>query len=120
MKKSTLILLLFAVVNAQQIVHTIDAPADGITGLAVNPSGSQNGELWAVSKTAPKVYKINSVTGEVLGSFPVKLDTSYYPQGLTVAGNIVYVAQWDGTIYGGWGYEYTYDGTFKGRTSIFC
>ncbi len=120
MKKTTLILFFSLSVYSQQIVNTIDAPADGITGLAVHPSGSQGSELWAVSKTELKVYKLNSSTGAVLHTFPVRLDTSYQPNGLAVAGNVVYVAQWDGTINGGWGYEYTFDGVYKGRTSIFC
>ncbi len=120
MKKLALILILFLSVYSQQIVHTIDAPADGIVGLAVHPSGNQNGELWAVSRTELKVFKLNAQSGEVLHSFAVLLDTSYYPNGLTLAGDLVYVAQWDGGINGGWGYEYTYEGTLKGRTSIFC
>lgn len=120
MKKTTLILSLLLSVYSQQIVNTIDAPADGVTGLAVNPSGSQDGELWAVSTTELKVYKLNSSTGAVIHSFPVQLDTKYYPNGLAVAGNLVYVAQWDGSINGGWGYEYSFDGTCKGRTSLFC
>lgn len=120
MKKAVIVVFLFFTVYGQQIVQTFNAPTDGITGLAIHPSGQQNDELWAVSRSEETVYKINANTGEVAFSFPCVIDTNKLPTGLAYAGDIVYVAQWDGTIYGGWGYEYTTTGQYTGRTSLFC
>jgi hypothetical protein len=120
MKKFLLLLTLLSVAFGQQVVHTIDAPADGITGLAMHPSGQRNDELWAVSKTEEKVYKLNPVTGEIISSFSCVMDTNEFTTGLAYAGDVIYVAQWDSTINGGWGNEYSTTGEYIGRTSLFC
>ncbi len=120
MKKAIFVLLSLITVYGQRIVHTIDAPANDITGLAIHSSGYRNNELWAVSSSELKVYNMDAVSGAVTNSFAVQLDTNYYPNGLAYTGDYVYVGQWDGTINGGWAYEYTTEGSVIGRTSTFC
>lgn len=121
MKKTVLLfLIIFISTYGASIVQTINAPANNIVGLAVDPAGSNN-ILWAVSKSEEKVYKLNATSGEVLSSFTCAADTlNMKPAALAFAGGLLYVAQWDGSIYNGWGYEYTPEGVYKGRTSIFC
>lgn len=115
-----LFLIVFISTHGANIVQTINAPANNIVGLAVDPAGS-NSVLWAVSKSEEKVYKLNAATGEVLSSFTCAADTqNMKPAALAYAGGLLYVAQWDGSTYNGWGYEYTSEGVYKGRTSIFC
>jgi len=120
MKKLFLLFLCAYSVSAFQVVQTFDAPADNIAGLAVDPAGNGS-ELWAVSRSEEKVYKLDATSGQIISSFSCAADTqNLKPASLAYAGGLLYVAQWDGGINNGWGYEYTPAGEYKGRTSIFC
>lgn len=74
------------VVNAYEVVQTLDAPDSNISGL-----GYGNGSLWAVDDTSEYVYALNPATGAVSISWYID-NESRVPSGCTFTAGKVYIA----------------------------
>ena len=110
-----LLLSLAAVMSAQQIVRSFDAPDSGISGLAY-----YNNSLYAVGSISSTVYDLDEMTGSVNNSWTVSTTGTETPTGLGYAGNLLYVAADDGTGYSGHVYKYTTSGSFQGSADVLC
>lgn len=110
MRKFLILLALVPAVAiaAPQIVRSFDAPDTGITGLAC--SGSS--DLYAVSGPTHKLFKLDPVSGSVLGSWtlsPTNLN------GLGMAGGSLYVTNGTSTVY-----NFNTSGTLIDTSIIMC
>lgn len=119
MKQVIFLLVLSLAVYGKQVVLTLDAPANNITGLAVSSEGGST-SLWAVSSSGKTVYKLHSGTGEVLSSFSCAADDErLMPNGLAYAKGKVYVAQWTGVKKSACrAFQYMPSGEYIGKTSF--
>ncbi len=117
MRQVIFLLALFITVYGQQVIVTLDAPAEDITGLAKSSDA-----LWAVSSSETTVYKLDPGTGAVLSSFSCKADDDeLVPNGLAYAKGRVYVAQWTGIFSGACrAFQYMPSGEYKGKTVLSC
>ena len=98
-----------------QVVHTIDAPDTGISGL-----GFGDGSLWAVDGTTEFAYEVDPSDGTVLQSWFCE-NSSKVPTGLTYAGGKVYIAMAtppDGTY--AYAYRYSSTGSYEAMFSLDC
>ncbi len=117
MKQVILILVVAITLYGQQVVLTLDAPADKITGLGVSTDA-----LWAVSSSAETVFKLNTESGAVISSFSCKPDDpELTPNGLACAKGRIYVAQWSGITPGACrAFQYMPSGEYIGKTVLSC
>jgi len=117
MKQIISLLTLCAIIHAQQVVLTLDAPAANITGLATSADA-----LWAVSSSETTVYRLDPQTGAIVSSFSCKADDDkLVPTGLGYAKERVYVAQWTGIVNGACrAFQYMPSGEYKGKTVLSC
>lgn len=117
MRQAIFLLVLFITVYGQQVIVTLDAPAENISGLAKSADA-----LWAVSSSEKTVYKMHSETGAVLSSFSCKADDdALVPNGLAYAKGRVYVAQWTGIFSGACrAFQYMPSGEYIGKTVLSC
>lgn len=112
-----LLLLLMAagVCLAQpQIVHTIDAPDTGISGL-----GYGDGSLWAVDGATEMAYEVDPYDGTVLGSWYCENSTRM-PSGLTFAGGEVYIIMAYANGTSAYCYRYDQTGSFQASFDLDC
>jgi hypothetical protein len=88
------------------IDRTLEAPAEGISGLAWG-----NGVLWAVEGLTGMVYSLDPVTGAVADSFKVSLNGRSHATGLAYSPehDLLLVGLWDGGT-NGWVGIYSSDG----------
>jgi hypothetical protein len=97
------------------IIHTIDAPDTGISGL-----GYGNGSLWMVDGTTEFAYQVDPSDGTVLNSWYCA-NTSKVPTGVTFANNTVYIAMvTPGTGTAGYCYRYSSAGSYIASFSLDC
>lgn len=98
-----------------EIVHTIDAPDTGISGL-----GYGNGSLWMVDGTTEYAYQVDPATGTVQNSWYCANSTKV-PTGVTFANNTVYIAMvTPGTGTYGYCYRYSTGGAYISMFSLDC
>ncbi len=98
-----------------QIVHTIDAPDTGISGL-----GYGNGSLWAVDGATEMAYEVDPSDGTVLGSWFCENSTRV-PTGLTFAGDEVYIIMaYVSSGSSPYCYRYDQSGTFQASFDLDC
>lgn len=96
-------------------VDTLPSPGENITGLAWG-----GGWLWAVDGTSGTVFRMDTVTGEVTGSFPCQPpSSSYRTTGLAYSSytGTVLVGLWD-YGYNGYVYQYSPSGDYQGSMSM--
>ncbi len=116
MKLMVLLLLsLAAVLSAQQIVRSFDAPDSGISGLAYHDN-----TLYAVGSISSTVYDLDEMSGSVNNSWTVSTIGTETPAGIGYAGDLLYVAADDGTGYSGHVYKYTTSGGYQGSADVLC
>jgi hypothetical protein len=97
------------------IIHTIDAPDTGISGL-----GYGNGSLWMVDGTTEYAYQVDPADGTVQSSWYCA-NTTKVPTGVTFANNTVYIAMVNppgGTA--GYCYRYSTSGSLLSSFSLDC
>lgn len=98
-----------------QIVHTIDAPDTGISGL-----GYGDGSLWAVDGTTEYAYEIDPSDGTVLESWYCE-NSSRVPSGLTFAGGDVYIIMaYQSSGSSPYCYRYDQSGGFESSFDLDC
>jgi len=91
MKLILLLLLSFAaILPAQQIVRSFDAPDSGISGLAYCDN-----TLYAVGSISSTVYELDEMSGSVTASWTVS----------TISGHV---------------YKYTTSGSYQGTADVLC
>ncbi|MCK5116171.1 MAG: hypothetical protein KAR44_06195 [Candidatus Aegiribacteria sp.] len=110
-----LLLSMAAVLSAQQIVRSFDAPDSGISGLAYHDN-----TLYAVGSISSTVYELDEMSGSVNNSWTVSTLGTEIPTGIGYAGNLLYIGADDGTGGGGHVYKYTTSGTYQGSADILC
>lgn len=116
MKLMLLLLLSFAaVLSAQQIVRSFDAPDSGISGLAYHDN-----TLYAVGSISSIVYELDEMSGSVNNSWTVSTIGTETPTGIGYAGNLLYVAADDGSGAAGHVYKYTTSGSYQGSADVLC
>jgi hypothetical protein len=97
-----------------QIVHTIDAPDTGISGL-----GYGDGSLWAVDGATEMAYEVDPADGAVLESWYCENSTKV-PSGLAFAGGNVYIVMANPSGTYAYGYRYTQSGSYQSSFSMDC
>ncbi|NOQ22473.1 MAG: hypothetical protein GQ565_07470 [Candidatus Aegiribacteria sp.] len=116
MKLMFILLLSFvAVLPAQQIIRSFDAPGTNISGLAYH-----NNTLYAARSTSNTVYALNEMSGSVNNSWTVSTTGSETVTGIGYAGSLLYVAADNGTGYSGHVYKYTTSGSYQGNADVLC
>jgi len=116
MKLILLLLLSFAaILPAQQIVRSFDAPDSGISGLAYCDN-----TLYAVGSISSTVYELDEMSGSVTASWTVSTIGSETPTGIGYAGSLLYVGADDGTGSSGHVYKYTTSGSYQGTADVLC
>ncbi|MCK5116860.1 MAG: hypothetical protein KAR44_09690 [Candidatus Aegiribacteria sp.] len=115
MKLILLLLSFVAVLSAQQIVRSFDAPDNGISGLAY-----YDNSLYAVGSISSTVYELDEMSGSVNNSWMVSTLGSEIPTGIGYAGNLLYVGADDGSGAAGHVYKYTTSGGYQGSVDILC
>ena len=115
--KLMLLLLLSAaaVLSAQQIVRSFDAPDSGISGLAY-----YDNSLYAVGSISKTVYVLDEMSGSVNNSWTVSTIGTEIPTGIGYAGDLLYIAADNGTGNSGHVYKYTTSGSYQGSADILC
>ncbi len=96
--------VLFAVPT---VVATFDAPDNDITGLAY-----ADGKLYAVDKTAKKIYVLNPSSGSVETSWSIDVKDA---DGLAYAGELLYVTNGTSDVY-----KFKLSGTDDGKSTLYC
>ena len=110
-----LLLSVAAVLSAQQIVRSFDAPDRGISGLAYHDN-----TLYAVGSISSTVYELDEISGSVINSWTVSTIGTETPTGIGYAGNLLYIAADDGSGAGGHVYKYTTSGSYQGSADVLC
>ncbi len=110
-----LLLCMAAVLSAQQIVRSFDAPDSGVSGLAYHDN-----TLYAVGSISNTVYELDEMSGSVNNSWTVSTTGTETPTGIGYAGNLLYIAADDGSGAGGHVYKYTTSGSFQGSVDVLC
>jgi len=96
--------------HAAKIVQTLNAPANKVTGLAFD---GQN--LWASSQEPDSLYKLNPLTGAVVGSWKNSAEEAATRNitGVGFAGNSIYVGMDAQSAVRAGIYRYTTAGEYK-------
>ncbi|NOQ23318.1 MAG: hypothetical protein GQ565_11815 [Candidatus Aegiribacteria sp.] len=116
MKLICILLLSFvAVLPAQQIIRSFDAPDSGISGLAY-----YDNSLYAVGANSKTVYVLDEMSGSVNNSWTVSTTGTETPTGIGYAGNLLYVGADDGSGNSGHVYKYTTSGSYQGSSDVLC
>ncbi len=110
-----LLLCMAAVLSAQQIVRSFDAPDSSITGLAYHDN-----TLYAVGSISSTVYELDEMSGSVNNSWVVSITGTETPTGIGYAGDLLYVGADDGSGAGGHLYKYTTSGSYQGSADVLC
>jgi hypothetical protein len=96
------------------LLETIDSPGENITGLAWG-----EGDLWAVDADSDTIFRINTLTGEIINSFKCGIPSSFSATGLAFSEehNRVFLGLWN---YSNNGYVYSYSpgGEYLGSVSM--
>ena len=103
-----------ACLGQPQVVHTIDAPDTGVSGL-----GYGNGSLWAVDGTTEYAYEVDPSDGTVLESWFCESSTRS-PSGLTFAGDEVYIIMAYASGNSPYCYRYDQTGSFQASFDLDC
>ena len=110
--KLIILLALVPAVIAAGVVHTIDAPDTGISGLAY-----ESGSLWAVDGTTSYVYELDPSDGSILSSFYFDYGL---PSGMAISGSTLHILRTDAGINYGYVYKYSTAGSLQGSYDSTC
>ena len=96
------------------VLNTIESPGDNITGLAWG-----DGDLWAVDAESDMIFRINTITGEIIGSFKCGAPSSFYATGLAFSEehNWILLGLWNHSN-NGYIYSYSPEGEYIGSVSM--
>ncbi|MEN8208084.1 MAG: hypothetical protein ABFR50_02425 [Candidatus Fermentibacteria bacterium] len=96
------------------VLETVESPGGEITGLAWG-----DGDLWAVDAQKDSIFRINTVTGEVIDSFKCGTPASFSATGLAFSKeyNQIYLGLWNHSN-NGYIYNYSPEGEYIGSAGM--
>ncbi len=96
------------------IYGTFEAPGDNITGLAWG-----DGYLWAADASSGRIFRMNSLTGDIFDSFAFSIPSSYAATGLAYSSeyDLLFLGLWNGSN-NGYVYQYKRDGELIGSVQM--
>ncbi len=96
------------------VLETIESPGVNITGLAWG-----EGDLWAVDAESDMIFRINTITGEIIDSFKCSTPSSFSATGLAFSEeyNRIYLGLWNHSN-NAYVYSYSPGGEYIGSVSM--
>ncbi len=96
------------------VLQTIESPGVNITGLAWG-----EGDLWAVDADSDTIFRINTITGEIINSFKCGTPSSFSATGLAFSEehNRILLGLWNHSN-NGYIYSYSLGGEYLGSVSM--
>ncbi|NOQ23062.1 MAG: hypothetical protein GQ565_10510 [Candidatus Aegiribacteria sp.] len=96
------------------VLDTLESPGENITGLAWG-----DGDLWAVDAESDMIFRINTITGEIIDSFKYSAPSSFSATGLAFSEehNRILLGLWNHSN-NGYIYSYSTRGEYIGSISM--